>query len=608
MVGKIAIANGGGLEIWETGRVKLVKAISVDKCAHVSWMADGKSIACVRVGLFNEDGDNVNVHRIEFWDIESGERTEAMTVARAPANTTRVDNFLFALSPDESTIATVIDWRVELWDRKTGERIAESLVDQPPTAEHMVGLSWSPDSGRLAYLDAGEAHIWDAKTRSTARLCGQRGGIVVKQSITTEDSNLLLTESLDGQQHTLWNLTTAEAVFAAEGKAWQISLSPTGETIALMRPDQTADNPAIAVEIQLHEVGGDREERTLSLSVPFATQLIWAPNGKQFALVNASSGAVPMGPLEPPGRRSVRRVQGGFVTVAGINGSVLLEQRGDLTPTQQGWPNYSSKALFDKRRAAWSPDSTRIAWWKSQGTVAVTDVATGADVHLLQAPGQRVDPNRRPREASSVDAIAWSGDGQRLAWLEGKSNRSGRWVMWQLSGELPELVANVSMSDWRPGSNNHVAFSADSKYAFTTIGSPRLDIWEVAGARKLSTIDEPRSNWAAWLSDAPRIAVLQAGWLELATPADPTAEYKPVRLARDVQGISIAANDSIVYSSGRQIRVHGADLVAPGDLDLHSRAEHHRSLFGWTHRKQCRCRADSLCSFRRQRATAVDSR
>lgn len=560
----IALANEQGIELWDTSRAKLVKTISAGKCSQANWLQDGKSIACLHGGQFSEDGETVNLHRVEIWDVESGERREQITVARSPAPRSAANRYiLFEVSPTESTIATAIESRVELWDRGTGERLGKPLVEGAWTADDRVALCWSPKREQLAYLEAGEVHLWDAETKSSTRLCGQRGGLSVMQSAATEEANVLLTQSMDRKHHAVWDLNTAEPVWTSDGSEQQVSLSPSGETVAIVTTRIDAEK-SIRATVVLHKFGGDADEKLIDVPVPFAAQLIWAPNSEYIALVNSSTAPVPVEPA-PANARLTKMVQGGFVIVLGIDGKSIVNQRGSLKgSTGHVSASPRANAFLQLQCAAWSPDSKSIAWWKAERTVAVTDLATGGEIHTLKSPGTGT-PSRSRQGILSVNAIAWSPDGKRLAWLENQRDiRGRRLVLWNLSDNSPELIAQESMGNPSSrSSNNHVAFSPDSELLFTVFGAARLDVWNASNGRKVSWIDR-RLSWAAWLSDSQRIGWLESGRLGITTPdegqPDRGPEYR-ARLATHISGLAVAANDTILISSGRQISRRDAEFA-----------------------------------------------
>jgi WD40 repeat protein len=95
-----------------------------------------------------------------------------------------------------------------------------------------------------------------------------------------------------------------------------------------------------------------------------------------------------------------------------------------LTPTWQ-------TLLADYVTAiAWLPDGSRLAACSAAGEVVLFDAKTGASVTL------------RGKQGSSVDAIAFSADGQFLA----AGGQDGAVRIWQMAGDLPTLVTELENS------------------------------------------------------------------------------------------------------------------------------------------------------------------
>jgi Tol biopolymer transport system component len=113
---------------------------------------------------------------------------------------------------------------------------------------------------------------------------------------------------------------------------------------------------------------------------------------------------------------------------------------------------------------AWSPDDTRIVLGATGGSIYAVDVRTGDRSVLAELPGE---------DLGSVDAMAWSPDGSRLAIFSDVEPGTGRLFVLNADGSDIRVVAEeelVIQLDWSPD-GSRIVFAADA------LEGPWIDIW-----------------------------------------------------------------------------------------------------------------------------------
>ena len=119
-------------------------------------------------------------------------------------------------SPDSSLIAdgigTTDDYRVNLWNIRTGKKLApiKSLNDyQKPVA-------FSPDNRLLALSNDGNIQVWDMRTRKLLRTLKGNAGPFAQAHVFSSDGDLLASSTEDHNVE-LWNVRTGRLLHTLEG-------------------------------------------------------------------------------------------------------------------------------------------------------------------------------------------------------------------------------------------------------------------------------------------------------------------------------------------------------------------------------------------------------
>ena len=170
---------------------------------------------------------------------------------------------------------------------------------------------------------------------------------------------------------------------------------------------------------------------------------------------------------------------------------------------------------------SWSPDGSRVAVLLNSGSVVIHEIPSGSQLRSLENP---------PGEAQIDGAVAWSGDGKRLAAAAGRAilvwdAETGRkslslrghssevtWVAWHPGGEkLASICMDGSIRIWSvrqpqemlllPGNLYHtasVAWNPRQNWLASTSHAGTTSVWDVRAGRRLAT--HPGGS-PAWSSD-----------------------------------------------------------------------------------------------------------
>ncbi|MFI5459937.1 MAG: WD40 repeat domain-containing serine/threonine-protein kinase [Isosphaerales bacterium] len=153
------LASGGHFDakLWDVnhGRELLDVGLS-GSCLGLAFTPDGRRLAANVFAPRGSAGEK-DSSRVEFSAIEGGRGIESFRGLAAPAA-----QLVFA--PDGRYLAAMAhDWRVAIWDRKTGML---RLVLEPPegSVSSSAALAFSRDGRRIAFASGQDATLWDVET------------------------------------------------------------------------------------------------------------------------------------------------------------------------------------------------------------------------------------------------------------------------------------------------------------------------------------------------------------------------------------------------------------------------------------------------------------
>jgi WD40 repeat protein len=269
-----------------------------------------------------------------------------------------------AWSPDGSILAVGAYPNVQLWDGKTGRRLA-TLKGH---TGQVNGLAWTHDGSMLASAsDDSTVRIWNPGQRATLKVLQPHPITSVALSVSwSPDGKQVAAGYADGMA-IRWDVKTGQYLqlekeistdprpFAVYGISW----SPTGERIASNRYDS---------HVYLWDAGTGKKLATLA-AYDKPNGITWSPDGGLLAVTD-DSGAVEI-----------------------WNGKTLKDQVNMLAHPEAGW-------CFG---ASWSPDGRMIAGARQGGLVQVWDAVTHKELAALTG------------HTRAAWTLAWSPDNLHIA-------------------------------------------------------------------------------------------------------------------------------------------------------------------------------------------------
>jgi TolB protein len=198
-----------------------------------------------------------------------------------------------------------------------------------------------------------------------------------------------------------WSLTGTRIAFVRDGAVWVMgadgsgqrrlvrgaepSWSPDGMRLALVRPSPRASRAIWIVDADgsnLHRVSGGPDDVAPA----------WSPNGSTIAFERRRGGSSSIWTIGPDAKYP----------------RLLLPKAGE---------------------PAWSQDARRLAFTSTRARFG------GREVYVAEADGSHV--RRVTRTRADEGSPSWSTDG---IWIATASNRSGRYAIWLVSLQPPEVI------------------------------------------------------------------------------------------------------------------------------------------------------------------------
>jgi YD repeat-containing protein len=313
------------IEPENAGRVTLLGELeaTTSPVRGLAWSPDGSMLA---LSAYQD---------AQVWEVKTGQR-----LATLRGHTGEVDGI--AWSPDGTMLATASrDATVRLWDARRHTALRGLRGATTPTA--MISVAWSPDGRTLASGDGnGVVQVWDAST---------------------------------GNELSSWNVPPVQSAppralaLAVYGMGW----SPDGQFLAANRYDnvlrvwRVQSGKSVAILQTLTGPNGlawSADGRTLSVGTDTGAIQLWDTqtwkNTTNLLAANDAEGWTYSVPWSPDDRLLAATRQDGMVQLWNpATGQKLAGLPGSASPI---WP------------AAWSPDGLRLATGSDQSTARLWGV------------------------------------------------------------------------------------------------------------------------------------------------------------------------------------------------------------------------------------------
>ncbi len=317
-------------------------------------------------------------------------------------------------------------------------------------------VDWSPDGRALVTTGpegSGTVEIRDARTGG-AVLSFRAHEPDINDVAFSADGSLLATTGDDGALR-LWDPATGEERAAFEfpsgGEVWGPSFSPDGSRVAASWPETEV--------VRMFDVRAGREVWAAS-RIAHGTE--FSPDGALLAIVQTD---VPDGPAGTTNDNHTRRFAP--VVVDATTGETAFTAaagggEGGLTsPDSGGDPSIANGG--SGRDAAWSPDGRFLATSSVDGTVVVSDAATGSRRFAIEA------------HTAPVNALAWSPDSGHLA----TASDDGTARVTEIAADGAGATTSVAAHDTDRGLVS-VAFSPGGDRIVTGVsGRTSVKVWDV---------------------------------------------------------------------------------------------------------------------------------
>lgn len=437
-----------------------------------------------------------------LWSVpaeETGTRVRAATLPRPAANLAYApDGQVMAYSGPVSTSTRRPTRRSDLWERDLATGIERQL-----TADTTMDAypAYSPDGRWIAFLSerSGSLQVWILPR-----------GEGEARSLTQDAEDVYLAP-------VSWLPDARGVAYTAAGKILVAHLDDVADT----RVEFVADlDVAYWRGLRRPEIPEPGERRRVRGIV--TPQL--SPDGKRVAF--SALGDLWVASLDGDGPRRLTR-----------------------TPEYEAWPR-------------WSPDGTRLAFsvLQRQNSLALTARGQTIDREVRVLDIEQPDDARAiPLPATDMHLeFVWSPDGQRLAYLSGRS------VGWtELESGETRVVANTSgvpimasLLGWSPGGDT-IVFSTGALPRAMRLGRRDRQIWRAAadsGVVAEWAVPGDYSLRAAWTPSLSRAAYAVGG---VGHYVDVDGSAEPVRIPDpDPRFFSWSADGrSLLYLSGDQLRL-----------------------------------------------------
>lgn len=400
-------------------------------------------------------------HAVHIWDTQSGERVQTFSGHKQYVITVK-------FSPDGMWLVSgSYDHTVKLWDVNSGVAVKTFSGHT-----NSVGtVDFSPD-GKIVASGSFDANIYLWKLNSNEAhmiLSGHKDAI---HSVAFARNGVtILSGGKDGTIRE-WDMASGDNIHVIAGYSnlfYDVSFSPDGRSLASNGLDAilTLWNAATGKpEAHLH---GHRQSIISVAWSPDGQQLASGSNDQTIRIWNTETGACTHILRGHTGMVTsvVWHPSGKLLASAGSNETVRIW---DMTYLTCRWI-FNNIRASDKESIAWSPDGQYIAYIDADDSIRLLQVEDGT---VYQTLGGHYAAH------TEVEVLAWSPNGTRLL-SGGGTVKEGKLLLWDVqSGQcLQVFTGNIQYV-------TSIAWYADGKHVVSADISRKLCLWDVTQGKILA--------------------------------------------------------------------------------------------------------------------------
>jgi WD40 repeat protein/serine/threonine protein kinase len=389
----------------------------------------------------------------EWYYLQRVSHPERLTLAEHRAPLTGV-----AYSPDGKYLASADDegW-VILRDAASGRTVHSFKAH----AGAVRGMTFSPDSRRLAFAAGARAKIWDIGRRDSASLEGHKRPVV--GLAFSRDGKRLASASAD-QVIKVWDAPGAKGP-----PSWKVSAS---WEVPLLKNEGPGPDP---VPLVFSPDG----QRLASAHPPDSMVRLWeAATGRRLRMTGWGGPTLSLA-MSPDGRLLAGGGADGFVRLCDLAPCLGFGVTIQLLRGRHGGPVTA---------VAFSPDGRRLASGSADQTVKIWDPTPNPKGLVAEGEGRwtRTGPDGEELwtlkgHTAGIVGLAYSPDGKRLA----SADRSGKVRVWDADLN-PEALALKGHEQLLA-----MAFTAGGEQFLTAGSDQTVKVWHAPSGRALRTVPVP---------------------------------------------------------------------------------------------------------------------
>jgi WD40 repeat protein len=415
--------SNGGITLWDLQGLNLIAELptTYNKIDSISFSPVGTMLAAASSST------------ITLWNVDNP--SSPSEIASLEGHTDAINAVAF--SPDGKTLASgSADQTIILWDVATGKPIGQPLAGHTDWVRSVV---FSPDGKTLASgSDDKTVRLWDVKTGQSIGepLTGHNNYVI--DVAFSPDGKLLASGGWDNTI-ILWDVTTrkpiAQPLSEHTGLISSLAFSPDGKTLASKSDAQEIflwdiSDPTQAQRLMTLPGSSDSSDRSMQGS----SKVVFTPDGKKLA--------------------------------SGSSDKVLVWDVSTRDESIQPAKLAKQEDVTKVKSMTLAPDNKTLATIGNDGSIVLSDIATGQTIH----------PPLHPDQTNTFTAVALSPDKKYVA----SGYDDGAVKVWETA--TGEEIAHMS----HDSQVTSVAFSQDNKYLLSGSYDGSARVWEIASENEIS--------------------------------------------------------------------------------------------------------------------------